>query len=535
MRIGDYVGPYRLVRLVAQGGMGAVYEAKNEGLSRRVAIKLLHASLAADPEQNLRFVNEARVANLVNHPSLVTIHEYGTIPGGCAYIVMEYLDGQTLGQRLRSRGGEPLPIAQTVRIARQVAAALCAAHDLGVVHRDLKPDNLMLVRDPEVPGGERVKILDFGIAKVKSAGPVNPDATRIGVGMGTPGYVAPEQVYGASSVDGRADVYSLGIILYELICGSRPFLCKNPEQEVHYHLTRQPPPLLDKAPGTPRPLAALVHYMLGKQPEQRPTMREVADHLHTIEYSTPGSVFVGQKAPRPVSIPAVLGTAAVTMLVSGAFLFLGMQVGGGKHSASPRGSVITSGEKALPAPSAPKPERRAAAAPPDLGAAPPDLAGSVARGEDAATSGGVYVKIHEKAVEKRPEHGIEKPIEKANGKSGVGSGVGSTARRAPAAIPPLRAEPSAKTPESSQKTPESPPLMPQEEIDALLSAGRPPADSGQKSAPKSAPKDIEDIGADSQDDDAKTPSEKASPRTSPARSTTSFGRLLDENEIYQLR
>jgi serine/threonine protein kinase len=137
MRTGDFVGSYRLARLLAQGGMGTVYEAVNEQLGRRVAIKLLHPSLARDSELSLRFLNEARVVNMISHPGLVTIHEYGTLPDGTAYIVMEYLDGRTLSQELRAGHNNPLPVNQTVRIARQVASALAAAHEKGIVHRGL--------------------------------------------------------------------------------------------------------------------------------------------------------------------------------------------------------------------------------------------------------------------------------------------------------------------------------------------------------------------------------------------------------------
>lgn len=331
MRIGDNVGCFRLVRLLAQGGMGAVFEARNEQLGRRVAIKLLHASLACDPELNRRFLSEARVVNLISHPSLVTIHEYGTHPGGNAYIVMEFLEGQTLAQVLQARRGDSLPISQTVRIARQVASALVAVHDKEVVHRDLKPDNLMLVSDPEVSGGERVKVLDFGIAKVKQPAASAARMTRAGVAMGTPGYIAPEQVYGASSVDGRADVYSLGVILYEMLSGSRPFHRLSGHQEMHCHLTQLPQPLLQRVPETPAALANLVHCMLAKQPAERPTMREVVERLHEVEFSTTGSSVVGMAAQGPVSrrTLASLALAGALLAAVSSLLYLRTPFWGG--------------------------------------------------------------------------------------------------------------------------------------------------------------------------------------------------------------
>jgi len=301
MYIGDYIGCYRLVRLVAEGGMGAVYEASNDQLNRRVAVKLMHPCWASDPEQRRRFFNEARCANLVSHPSIVSIHEYGQLAGGNAYTVMEYLEGETLAEHRRRHGNEPPPLSQILRIARQVASALVVVHQKGIVHRDLKPDNLMLVADPEVSGGLRVKLLDFGIAKLElpETAVTLPGSTRPGFGLGTPGYIAPEQIYGANSVDGRADVYSLGVILYELLSGQRPFQSEDAEKELRSHLTATLPPLGRRAPGTPAALLRLVTAMLAKQPEERPTVAEVVQRLQLVECSTAGSLMVGQLTPPP--------------------------------------------------------------------------------------------------------------------------------------------------------------------------------------------------------------------------------------------
>lgn len=317
MRIGDQVGSYRLVRLLAEGGMGAVYEASNDQLERRVAIKLMHACWAHDPEQRRRFFNEARCVNQISHPGLVTIHEYGQLDDGNAYTVMEYLEGRTLARHQQDRPGEPLPLGQTLRIARQVASALCAVHEKGVVHRDLKPDNLMLIPDPEVPGGLRVKILDFGIAKQKLPTSAPPrGGTRPGFGLGTPGYMAPEQIYGANSVDGRADVYSLGIILYELLSGRPPFPTTDAEQQMRFHLTAEPPLLSRRAPGAPPPLRALVHAMLAKEPHGRPTMSEVLARLAAIEIATARVLATGPVAVQtsPLRSRTGLGLAVLFLL-----------------------------------------------------------------------------------------------------------------------------------------------------------------------------------------------------------------------------
>lgn len=318
MRIGDQVGSYRLVRLVAEGGMGAVYEASNDQLERRVAIKLMHACWAHDPEQRRRFFNEARCVNLISHPGLVTIHEYGQLADGNAYTVMEYLEGRTLAQHQQDRPGAPLPVAMTLRIARQVAAALCAVHEKGVVHRDLKPDNLMLIPDPEVPGGLRVKILDFGIAKQKLPTGTPPrGGTRPGFGLGTPAYMAPEQIYGASSVDGRADVYSLGMILYELLSGRPPFPAADSEQQLRCHLTLEPPPLSRRCPAAPAALRGLVHSMLAKQPHDRPVMSEVLSRLTAMDVATAELLATGPRPGPRVSLRSLAGGALAMLFLLG--------------------------------------------------------------------------------------------------------------------------------------------------------------------------------------------------------------------------
>jgi len=339
MHIGDYIGCYRLVRLIAEGGMGAVYEASNDQLNRRVAVKLMHSCWASDPEQRRRFFNEARCVNLISHPSVVTIHEYGQLAGGNAYTVMEYLEGETLAEHRRRSGNAPLPVTQVLHLARQVASALVVVHRKGVVHRDLKPDNLMLLADPEVAGGQRVKLLDFGIAKLElPQGAITlPGSTRPGFGLGTPGYLAPEQIYGAHSVDGRADVYSLGVILYELLSGQRPFVSDDTEKEMRAHLTAVLPSLARRAPGAPPALVRLVTSMLAKQPQERPTMAEVVQCLHQVECSTSGALRVGQLAAGLVPLRSMAGIGLMGALLV-ATLSLGWIQSGGERRSDDWGS-----------------------------------------------------------------------------------------------------------------------------------------------------------------------------------------------------
>jgi serine/threonine protein kinase len=170
---GQRIGSYRVVRKIGQGGMGAVYEAVHEQLGRRAAIKLLRKELSQDPQIVIRFFNEGKAASRIEHSGIVQIFEYGHLPDQTAYIIMEFLRGEALSARLRSLGGK-LPLADLLRISRQIASALAATHAKGIIHRDLKPDNIMLVPDSEMPGGERVKILDFGVAKVPDNSPGAP-------------------------------------------------------------------------------------------------------------------------------------------------------------------------------------------------------------------------------------------------------------------------------------------------------------------------------------------------------------------------
>jgi serine/threonine-protein kinase len=266
--IGRTVGNYRVLELLGEGGMGAVYLAEHPGMGRRAAIKVLHRELAQSEELAARFFNEARAANAIRHPGIVEIFDLGTLPDGATYITMELLEGQSLAERLR-RG--PIPIAAAVDLAGQAASALSAAHAAGIVHRDLKPDNIFLVPDPQAPDHDLVKVLDFGIAKLAVAsGPGSGSVrTRTGVVMGTPLYMSPEQCRGTKEVDHRSDIYSLGVILYEMVCGRPPFVSEGHGELIHMHIGEPPPPARAHNPEVPASLEAILMRALTKDPGQR--------------------------------------------------------------------------------------------------------------------------------------------------------------------------------------------------------------------------------------------------------------------------
>ena len=276
---GQQLGAYRIVRLLGEGGMGAVYEARQEPLDRRVALKTLHSDQAKNKELIVRFFNEAKALSRIEHPSIVQVSDFGHAADGTAYLVMEYLRGQSLGRRIRdlTARGERLPLATALQVCLQVADVLGVAHSQGIVHRDIKPENLMLVADPVASGGERVKVLDFGIAKLThDSGGLKTATNQM---MGTPAYMSPEQCAGAGGVDAQTDVYALGCVLYELVAGRLPFVASGPGELIGMHLFHEPPPLLSVAPQVPSEIAGLVHRMLRKHKTQRPTMKEAASEL----------------------------------------------------------------------------------------------------------------------------------------------------------------------------------------------------------------------------------------------------------------
>ena len=266
MVVGTHIGAYRVLQQIGEGGMGTVWLAEHTMLGRRAAIKLLHPMFTARPDIVTRFFNEARAATAISDPGIVQIFDFGHHVDGTAYIAMEMLEGEPLDQRLRRLGRLAVPDA--LRIIRQVASTLGVAHARGIVHRDLKPENIFLVHDPEVFGGERAKILDFGIAKLTGDPSTMTNTSAV---MGTPAYMSPEQCRGAGHVDQRSDVYALGCMILALLTGAPPFVAEGVGDIIAMHLREAPPAPSSRVPGIGPELDALVLRCLAKDPAHRYT------------------------------------------------------------------------------------------------------------------------------------------------------------------------------------------------------------------------------------------------------------------------
>jgi serine/threonine-protein kinase len=259
---------YKLLRLLGDGGMGSVYEAEHLRLGTHVAIKVLHSDLARRAGLIERFLQEARVSAQIRSPHVVHVSDVEATPDGIAFLVMELLQGEPLSAVVKRE--RTLPVATACEYTLQILQALEAAHSLGVIHRDLKPDNVFVTFE----GGKPVvKLIDFGIAKLKraegSTAPAAKNLTVAGMLMGTPEYMAPEQAYSAADIDVRADLYSVGVMLYEMLSGQTPAQGEDPRVVVLKVERGEVPPLVHLAPGVPPEVAGLVHRAMAPRPEMR--------------------------------------------------------------------------------------------------------------------------------------------------------------------------------------------------------------------------------------------------------------------------
>src|SRR4051812_18337906 len=270
---------YLLEKKLGQGGMGLVFKAHHKFIKTQHAIKIILPDLVGnDPSLAARFRQEAMAAAAIRHPNTVSVTDYGILDGTTPYLVMEFVEGRSLHEMLSQQ--KRLPPAEALRIMLAICAGVGAAHRQGIVHRDLKPLNIML--RPGVPPGESVKVLDFGLAKIKSGDLLGSlVAVQTQGMMGSPFYMAPEQWHDDEEIDVRADIYSLGVILYQMLTGDVPFKSKSIPSIMNMHLNTAPQPLGERGVEAPEALQEAVRHALEKDPARRPqTVEEFAAELH---------------------------------------------------------------------------------------------------------------------------------------------------------------------------------------------------------------------------------------------------------------
>lgn len=284
--IGTSIGNYSIVSRLGEGAMGEVYLGEHPDIGRKVAIKVLISSLSSNREMANRFISEAKAVNKINHPNIIQIFDFGKLSDGRLYYTMEYLEGKELTKLIQNEA--PLTLERTTWILGQIAAALDAAHAAGVVHRDLKPDNIFVY---ETPTGEMVKVLDFGIAKLLGSDLGAQHKTSTGMIMGTPMYMSPEQAAGDNdNISPRSDIYAFGVIAYELLSGLQPFNAPSVAQLLAKHITDPPMPLAQTTQGLPFEVCIAVEKTLVKNPDGRfQTAGEFFQNFSAASTLAPGS------------------------------------------------------------------------------------------------------------------------------------------------------------------------------------------------------------------------------------------------------
>lgn len=285
--VGIHIGNFRIAQKLGQSSTGEIYEAIQDAIGYRAAAKFFPGTLNGDAEQNQyakRFRDEAQAVNFINHPAVVKVFDFGEVANGLIYILMEYVDGpslRTIIEEIKAGKRPRFTNAAVMQIMQQIASVMASAHAKSVVHRDLKPENIVLEQNSYMPGGQRVRVLDFGLARFLDS----PERrTSAGLAVGTPAYMSPEQCYG-KSLDGKADVYSLGCLIYELLVGELPFTETDAAKLMMEQINAPPPPLAPRLPGLPPAVEQLVMSMLAKQPAARPDMLTVSGRIDELERS----------------------------------------------------------------------------------------------------------------------------------------------------------------------------------------------------------------------------------------------------------
>jgi serine/threonine-protein kinase len=333
---------YEIVRKIGEGGMGAVYEARHAIIGKRVAVKVLLEKFLENQELIARLLQEARLASSIGHENIVDVTDYGTTSDGRAFVVMEFLDGEALAQLVMRDA--PLPVERSLSILRQVCSALSAAHAKGIVHRDVKPENIYLVRRGDV---DFVKVVDFGVSKAVHSREEGVDLqrlTRTGTVLGTPLYMSPEQARGGDDVDHRADIWSAGLMLYECLTGEVPFRANNYLGVISQVLTQEtvPPSQLRPELGIPAAVDRVVMRALEKDRDKR--YQQMAEFEHDVERLLAGDSTVGlREASGPSEAPAGhrlrWPLAALGVLALGAAIAVAL-AGGGQQAQAPVSPVL---------------------------------------------------------------------------------------------------------------------------------------------------------------------------------------------------
>jgi serine/threonine-protein kinase len=285
-------GRYQIVKKLGEGGMGKVYLAEQVNIGRKVALKVLQVAYANADEYVARFRREAKLAASLNHPNIVTIYDFDQSEDGSLFLAMEYIEGRSLSEVIR--GDAPLGINRVVRLGVQIAEGLGAAHRAGVIHRDIKPDNVMVFGGG---GEEQIKLMDFGIARLRDAS-ATTHLTQTGMIMGTPSYMAPEQAEG-KEITASTDLYAWGIVFYEMLSGRVPFTASTPAAVLIKHLQETPQPLRELRQEIPEALQRIVNQALEKKPERRQgDMSVIIAGLRQIDLE--------REKPRPEAVPKTI-------------------------------------------------------------------------------------------------------------------------------------------------------------------------------------------------------------------------------------
>ncbi|HEY5281151.1 MAG TPA: serine/threonine-protein kinase [Polyangia bacterium] len=321
--VGQTIGNYTITAKLGEGGMGVVYLAEHPVIGRKVAMKAIHPELLRNPEVVSRFETEAKSVNQIGNDHIVDIHDFGTTADGEFYFIMEFLQGDALVDRLKRSA--PLDTARALAIAAQVADALGASHQHGIIHRDLKPENIFLITKGHV--ADFVKVLDFGLAKLTQGDEKATHKTRTGSVMGTPYYMAPEQCEGKANIDHRADIYSLGVILFEMVTGKVPFGGEGYGEIIVKHITAQIPSPRAINPLLPQSIEDIIMRALAKARENRfQTMEEFAAALLDPEGYAAFAPAMVVRTPPPydttlLGTPGALSNGRADSVVSGRVLF----------------------------------------------------------------------------------------------------------------------------------------------------------------------------------------------------------------------